>query len=69
MQCFLQKFTFHNSNFGNKNPQNSQMQRPNDRFEQRRNEPSQNKDFMGIQSSRISVDDDSIPPFLRRLKK
>ena len=65
----LNLFGSDNSNFGNKNPQNPQMQRPNDGFEQHRTEPSQNKDFMGIQSSRISVDDDSIPPFLRRLKK
>ncbi|MBP3630309.1 MAG: cell division protein FtsZ [Clostridia bacterium] len=65
----LNLFGSDSSNFGSKNSQNSQVQRPNDRFEPRRNEPVQNKDFMGIQSSRISVDDDSIPPFLRRLKK
>ena len=65
----LNLFGSDSSNFGSKNSQNSQVQRPNDRFEPRRNEPAQNKDFMGIQSSRISVDDDSIPPFLRRLKK
>ncbi len=65
----LNLFGSDNSSFGNKNGQQPQMQNPNERFDQRRNDQSQNRDFMGIQSSRISVDDDSIPPFLRRLKK
>jgi cell division protein FtsZ len=64
----LNLFGSDNSNFVNKSGQ-QQMQNPNERFDQRRNDQSQNRDFMGIQSSRISVDDDSIPPFLRRLKK
>ncbi len=59
---------------GERPPQNQQMQNErrgvNLMFD---NEPQkqqqQNRDSMGIQSSRISVDDSNIPPFLRRLKK
>ena len=68
----LNLFGSDNQSFGNKvqeqRPQTMQQPNNNDRFDARR--PSeQNKDFMGVQSSRISVDDDTIPPFLRRLKK
>ena len=37
--------------------------------EQNKQQHQSDRDSMGIQSSRISVEDSNIPPFLRRLKK
>lgn len=59
---------------GERPPQNQQMQTErksvNLMFDNSSNQQQQsNRDSMGIQSSRISVDDSNIPPFLRRLKK
>lgn len=54
-----------NSNAGN----NYYGQNQNYNGAEVRNQPQERRDFAGLQSSRISVDDDSIPPFLRRLKK
>ena len=47
-----------------------QQDRSYESARQERPEPkSQERDYMGIQSSRISIDDDSIPPFLRKIRK
>ena len=65
----LNLFGSDNQSFGNKlggerNPYEQSTQHVDNR-----RPSSQDKDFMGVQSSRISVEDNSIPPFLRRLKK
>lgn len=54
----------------NNNPQ-TQAERKNINlmFDNESQPKPQERDSMGIQSSRISVDDSNIPPFLRRLKK
>ena len=54
----------------NTNPQ-AQAERKNINlmFDDQNQQKPQDRDSMGIQSSRISVDDSNIPPFLRRLKK
>ena len=69
----LNLFGSSNQNFGNKgqagSPQPMNERQENNNYDQRNQSSSQNRDFMGIQSSRISVEDDTIPPFLRRLKK
>lgn len=58
---------------GERNPQNQQMQNDGKKinlmFDNSPQQQQSNRDSMGIQSSRISVDDSNIPPFLRRLKK
>lgn len=69
----LNLFGSSNQNFGNKGQTGSSQpmneRQENNNYDQRNQSSSQNRDFMGIQSSRISVEDDTIPPFLRRLKK
>lgn len=58
---------------GERNPQNQQMQNDGKKinlmFDNSPQQQQSNRDSIGIQSSRISVDDSNIPPFLRRLKK
>ena len=47
-----------------------QQERTYEQVRQERPEPkTQERDYMGIQNSRISIDDDSIPPFLRKIRK
>lgn len=54
----------------NNNPQTqSERKNINLMFDNESQPKPQERDSMGIQSSRISVDDSNIPPFLRRLKK
>ncbi len=67
----LNLFGSENQNFVNSNTNNGYYgQNQNYKTqEERKQQPQERKDFAGLQSSRISVDDDSIPPFLRRLKK